>query len=169
MASLGRSAFQGIVNAVTGVIGKLSSDQATEFAAAAGAEQAVLIARMQADSQAYQARIALYRGMFWLQFALLTAYIGPLSDSLLVYLDSSPFLRRHRLRTQPTCANHESHFDFCVCARRRTRLPRLRAAATRAPQVGTKGWTLLGSNKRIRKRRPRERTPVRAPKAVYSP
>jgi hypothetical protein len=56
------------------------------------AEQAVLIARMQADSQAYQARVSLYRGMFWLQFALLAAYVGPLWHSLLVYLDSCPFL-----------------------------------------------------------------------------
>ena len=47
---------------------------------------------MQADSQAYQARISLYRGMFWLQFALLAAYVGPLWHSLLVYLDSCPFL-----------------------------------------------------------------------------
>jgi hypothetical protein len=86
------SAFQGIVGAVTGVIGKLSSDQATEFTAAAGAEQAVLVARMQADSQAYQARVSLYRGMFWLQFAVLAAYVGPLWHSMLVYLDSCPFL-----------------------------------------------------------------------------
>jgi len=34
----------------------------------------------------------LYRGMFWLQFALLAAYVGPLWHSLLVYLDSCPFL-----------------------------------------------------------------------------
>jgi hypothetical protein len=47
---------------------------------------------MQADSQAYQARISLYRGMFWLQFALLAAYVGPLWHSLLVYLDRCPFL-----------------------------------------------------------------------------
>jgi len=50
-----------------------SGDQATEFAVATGAEQAVLVARLQADSQAYQARVSLYRGMFWLQFALLAA------------------------------------------------------------------------------------------------
>jgi hypothetical protein len=31
------------------------------------------IACMQADSQAYQARVSFYRGMFWLQFALLAA------------------------------------------------------------------------------------------------
>jgi hypothetical protein len=73
------------------VIGKLGSDQATEFTATAGAKQAVLVARMQADSQAYQARVSLYRGMFWLQFALLAAYVGPLWRSLLVYLDSCPF------------------------------------------------------------------------------
>ena len=36
------SAFQGIVKAVTGVIGKISSDQATEFTAAAGAERLAL-------------------------------------------------------------------------------------------------------------------------------
>jgi hypothetical protein len=86
------SAFQGIVSAVTGVIGKLSSDQANEFTAAAGAEQTVLVARMQADSQAYQARIGLYRGMFWLQIVLMLAYAGPVWHSLLVYLDSCPFL-----------------------------------------------------------------------------
>jgi hypothetical protein len=72
------SAFQGIVKAVTGVVAKISDDQAVEFGAAATAEQAVPVARMQADSQAYQARISLYRGMFWLQFALLAAYVGPL-------------------------------------------------------------------------------------------
>jgi hypothetical protein len=70
------SAFQGIVSAVTGVVGKLSDDKAAEFTAAAGAEQAVLVARMQADSQAYQARIGLYRGMFWLQIVLMLAYVG---------------------------------------------------------------------------------------------
>jgi hypothetical protein len=58
----------------------------------ATAEQAVLVARMQADSQAYQARVSLYRGMFWLLFALLAAYVGSLWHSLLVYLDSCPFL-----------------------------------------------------------------------------
>jgi hypothetical protein len=47
---------------------------------------------MQADSQAYQARVSLYHGMFWLQFALLAAYVGPLRHSMLVYLDSCPFL-----------------------------------------------------------------------------
>jgi hypothetical protein len=47
---------------------------------------------MQADSQAYQARISLYRGMFWLHFALLAAYVGSLWHSMLVYLDSCPFL-----------------------------------------------------------------------------
>ena len=86
------SAFQGIVKAVTGVIGKISSDQATEFTAAAGAERDVLVARMQADSQAYQTRVALLRGMFWLQVVLLLAYAGPVWHSLLVYLDSCPFL-----------------------------------------------------------------------------
>jgi hypothetical protein len=86
------SAFQGIVSAVTGVVGKLSDDKAAEFTAAAGAEQAVLVARMQADSQAYQARIGLYRGMFWLQIVLMLAYVGPVWHSPLVYLDSCPFL-----------------------------------------------------------------------------
>ena len=38
------AAFQGIANAVTGVIGKISSDQAVEFAVAASAEQSVLVA-----------------------------------------------------------------------------------------------------------------------------
>jgi hypothetical protein len=51
-----------------------------------------VVARMQADSQAYQARVSLYRGMWWLEFALLAAYVGPLWHSLLVYLDSCPFL-----------------------------------------------------------------------------
>jgi hypothetical protein len=86
------SAFGSIVNAVTGVIGKISSDQATEFTAAAGAEKDVLVARMQADSQAYQTRVALLRGMFWLQIVLMLAYVGPVWHSLLVYLDSCPFL-----------------------------------------------------------------------------
>src|SRR6516165_5532975 len=86
------SAVQGIVKAVTGVIGKISSDQATEFSAAAGAERDVLVARMQADSQAYQTRVSLLRGMFWLQAVLLLAYAGPVWHSLLVYLDSCPFL-----------------------------------------------------------------------------
>jgi hypothetical protein len=86
------SAFGSIVNSVTGVVGKLSDDKAVEFGAASGAEKDVLVARMQADSQAYQARVSLYRGMFWLQFALLAAYVGPLWHSLLVYLDSCPFL-----------------------------------------------------------------------------
>jgi hypothetical protein len=36
--------------------------------------------------------VPLYRGMSWLQFALLAAYVGPLWHSLLVYLDSCPFL-----------------------------------------------------------------------------
>jgi hypothetical protein len=40
------AAFQGIVKAVTGVIGKISSDQAVEFGAAASAKQSVLVARM---------------------------------------------------------------------------------------------------------------------------
>ena len=86
------SAFGSIVNSVTGVVGKLSDDKAAEFAAASGAEKDVLVARMQADSQAYQARVSLYRGMFWLQFALLATYVGPLWHSMLVYLDSCPFL-----------------------------------------------------------------------------
>jgi hypothetical protein len=86
------SAFGSIVSAVTGVVGKLNADQVAEFTAAAGAEQAVLIARMQADSQAYQTRVALLRGMFWLQVVLLLAYAGPVWHSLLVYLDSCPFL-----------------------------------------------------------------------------
>jgi hypothetical protein len=70
----------------------LGSDQATEFTAAAGAEQAVFVARMQAEGQVYRARVSLYRGMFWLQFALLAAYVGPLWHSLHAYLDSCPFL-----------------------------------------------------------------------------
>jgi hypothetical protein len=65
------------VNAVTGVIGKLGDDKAAEFAAAAGAEKDVVVARMQADSQAYQTRVALLRGMFWLQVVLLFEYAGP--------------------------------------------------------------------------------------------
>ena len=59
---------------------------------ATGAERAVLVARLQADSQAYQARVSLHRSKFWLQFALLAAYVGPLWHSMLVYLDSCPYL-----------------------------------------------------------------------------
>jgi hypothetical protein len=60
---------------------------------------------MQADSQAYQARVSFYRGMFWLQFALLAAYVGPLWHSMLVFLDSCPFLpffsREHLFELAP--------------------------------------------------------------------
>jgi len=46
--------------------------------------QSVLVARMQADSRPHLARVSLYRGMFWLQFALLAPYVDPLWHSLLV-------------------------------------------------------------------------------------
>jgi hypothetical protein len=56
------------------------------------AEKDVVIARMQADSQAYQARVGLYRGMFWLQVVSLLAYIGPVWHTMLVFLDTCPIL-----------------------------------------------------------------------------
>jgi hypothetical protein len=50
LSFLSGSACKGIVRAITGVFAKISSDQATEFAAAASAEQTVLVARMQASA-----------------------------------------------------------------------------------------------------------------------
>jgi hypothetical protein len=86
------SFFGGFIGAVTGVIGKISDDKATEFTAAAGAEKDVLVAQLQANSTAYPARVSLLRGMFWLQFVLMFAYVGPVWHMLLVFLDSCPFL-----------------------------------------------------------------------------
>jgi hypothetical protein len=58
---------------VTNVLDTNKISDTVKFGAATVAEKDVVIARMQADSQAYQARIGLYRGMFWLQVVLLLA------------------------------------------------------------------------------------------------
>jgi hypothetical protein len=77
---------------VTNVLDTNKITDTVKFGAATVAEKDVVIARMQADSQAYQARVGLYRGMFWLQVVLMLAYIGPVWHTMLVFLDSCPML-----------------------------------------------------------------------------
>jgi hypothetical protein len=86
------SAFQKIVGSVTHVLDTSKIADTVKFSTATVAERDVVVARMQADSQAYQARVGLYRGMFWLQIVLLFAYIGPVWHTMLVFLDSCPLL-----------------------------------------------------------------------------
>ena len=86
------STFQKIVGSVTNVVDTSKIADTVKFCTATVAERDVAVARMQADSQAYQTRVSLLRGMFWLQVVLLLAYAGPVWHSLLVYLDSCPFL-----------------------------------------------------------------------------
>ena len=93
----------------------------------------MLVARMQVDGRPYLARVSLYRGMFWLQFALLAPYVDPLRHSLLVYLDSCRSCRCSRWsigsswrRTSSAVARrraawqlrHRGMADHCIVPRR---------------------------------------------------
>ena len=86
------SAFQKIVGPVTHLLDTSKIADTVKFSTATVAERDGVVARMQADSQAYQARVGLYRGMFWLQVVLLFAYIRPVWHTMLVFLDSYPLL-----------------------------------------------------------------------------
>jgi hypothetical protein len=86
------SAFQAIAGGVVSVLNKRSDVALGELQSTVGAERDTLIARIQADAAGYQTRSGLMKGMWWLSFALFLAYFGPLWHSLLVYLDSCPFI-----------------------------------------------------------------------------
>lgn len=69
-----------IVNAITGVVGKLSDN-----------DTARQTAELHASVQTWQARVDLFKGMSVIQWLIAAALVPPLVHQGMIYLDSTPF------------------------------------------------------------------------------
>lgn len=84
--------LSGVISAVTGVIGKLSDNDAAKLRAAIGADTTVAVTQLQTEAQVTTARFDYLGGMWITQWLIAIALLPPLIHSGMIYLDSSPFL-----------------------------------------------------------------------------
>jgi hypothetical protein len=82
--------LSGVISALTGVIGKLSDNDAAKLKAAIGADTTVAVTQLQTESRVTEARFNYLGGMWITQWLIAAALIPPIVHSGMIYLDSSP-------------------------------------------------------------------------------
>lgn len=81
----------GIVQAITGILGKLSDNQTAQLQTEVGATKDIVVAGMQASAQAWHDRVDLLKGLKITGWLIGAALIPPIYHQALVYFDSCPF------------------------------------------------------------------------------
>jgi hypothetical protein len=89
--SLLRGNLAGIFTAVSGLLGKLSDNDAAKFATAAGADKEVAIAQLTTSAQVWHDRVDLLKGLKITSWLIGAALIPPIYHQALIYFDSCPF------------------------------------------------------------------------------